>query len=83
MHRVGRTARAGQTGVTTSLYTDDRVELVEALRDALEGNHPIDHLFSRKRSFKIGIKRAKKAAGTWEPSNQAGSWMDREAQDFN
>ena len=43
----------------------DRVDLVEGLRDALQNNQPIDHLFSRKRSFKRGIKKRRKAEGTW------------------
>ena len=69
MHRVGRTARAGKAGVTTTLYTDSRVDLVEGLRDALVANEPIEHLFSRKRSFKLGIKKRGKRDGTWPAPN--------------
>lgn len=65
MHRVGRTARAGKAGVTTTLYSDLRNDLVEGLRDAMQSNQPIEHLFSRKRSFKLGIKKKMKAEGTW------------------
>lgn len=43
-------------------YTDERAELVEALREALEGGHSMDHLFSRKRSFRKHIKRYGSAA---------------------
>lgn len=63
MHRIGRTARAGKSGVATTLYTEERQELVHALRDALTAGQPIEHLFSRKRSFKIAIKRERKRGG--------------------
>ena len=62
MHRVGRTARAGKSGVATTLYTDDRADLIEGLRDALAEGKPIDHLFSRKRSFSLQIKKRRKRA---------------------
>jgi len=62
MHRVGRTARAGQRGVSTTLYSDDRTDLVEGIRDALTTGEPIEHLFSRKRSFKLGIKKRRRRA---------------------
>jgi superfamily II DNA/RNA helicase len=60
MHRVGRTARAGKVGTTTTLYTEDRADLVEGLRDALDGGEGIEHLFSRKRSFKLALKKRRK-----------------------
>ena len=60
MHRIGRTARAGKRGVATTLYTQDRAELIEGLRDALAEGKPVDHLFSRKRSFTLQRKKARK-----------------------
>merc|ERR1712216_357792 len=57
MHRVGRTARAGKPGTATALYGVDRTELVEGLRDALNAGTPIEHLFSRKRSLKLKLKK--------------------------
>ena len=40
MHRIGRTARAGNEGTATTFYDDERAELVEALKEACEGGHP-------------------------------------------
>ena len=60
MHRVGRTARAGKAGIATTLYTDDRAELIEGIRDALADGSSINHLFSRKRSFTLLRKKARK-----------------------
>tara|TARA_B110001452_G_scaffold264682_1_gene268088 strand:- start:1497 stop:2936 length:1440 start_codon:yes stop_codon:yes gene_type:complete len=58
MHRIGRTARAGKPGATTCLYSDGpQGDLAETLRDAVEQGKPIDHVFSRKRSFRKGVKR--------------------------
>jgi len=57
MHRVGRTARAGRSGTSTTLYTAERASLVEGLRDALTAGDPIDHLFSRKRSLTLARKK--------------------------
>jgi superfamily II DNA/RNA helicase len=62
IHRVGRTARAGRSGVSTTLYTEDRSHLVEGLRDALTAGEEVEHLFSRKRSFKLGIKKRARRA---------------------
>ena len=60
IHRAGRTARAGKRGVCTTLYTDERAELIEALRDALAAGQDVEHLFSRKRSFKLGLKKRRR-----------------------
>lgn len=58
MHRIGRTARAGKPGATTCLYADGpEADLAETLRDAVEQGKTIDHVFSRKRSFRKGVKR--------------------------
>lgn len=64
MHRIGRTARAGNAGTATTLYTADRAALVEGLRDALAAGEPVEHLFSRKRSLALGIKKRKQRAGS-------------------
>ncbi|WCJ27816.1 DEAD-box ATP-dependent RNA helicase 22 [Euphorbia peplus] len=57
LHRVGRTARAGQYGVVTSLYTDSNRDLVEALRQAKKLGQPVECAFSRKRGFRNKIKK--------------------------
>ena len=36
LHRIGRTARAGQYGTVTSLYTEASRDLVEAIREAVK-----------------------------------------------
>ena len=41
LHRVGRTARAGQSGIVTSLYTDANRDLVTAVRQAEELAQPV------------------------------------------
>lgn len=35
LHRVGRTGRAGQTGMVTNFYTEANLPLVEAVKNAL------------------------------------------------
>ena len=62
MHRIGRTARAGKPGVATTLYTQERAQLVEGLGEALGAGKPIEHLFSRKRSLTLGIKKRRRRA---------------------
>lgn len=57
LHRIGRTARAGQSGIVTSLYTDSNRDLVAAVRQAVKTSKPVETAFSRKRSFRNKIKK--------------------------
>lgn len=57
MHRVGRTARAGKSGVATNIFDEDNEALASALKVAIEEGRSIDHLFSRKRSFRKKMQR--------------------------
>ncbi|KAF8657615.1 hypothetical protein HU200_059762 [Digitaria exilis] len=57
LHRVGRTARAGQSGTVTSLYTEANRDLVRAVRQAEELAQPVERAFSRKRSFRNKLKK--------------------------
>ncbi|XP_060214384.1 DEAD-box ATP-dependent RNA helicase 22 [Lycium barbarum] len=57
LHRVGRTARAGQPGLVTSLYRESNRDLVEAIRLAQKIDMPVEKAFSRKRSFRNKIKK--------------------------
>ncbi|KAI8522595.1 hypothetical protein RHMOL_Rhmol13G0008300 [Rhododendron molle] len=57
LHRVGRTARAGQPGLVTSLYSDSNQDLVDAVRQAGTLDLPVENAFSRKRSFRKKIKK--------------------------
>lgn len=41
LHRVGRTARAGQFGVITSLYMESNRDLVNAVREAEKLSQPL------------------------------------------
>lgn len=41
LHRVGRTARAGQPGVVTSFYTKANRDLVAAIRQAEKHGQPV------------------------------------------
>lgn len=66
LHRVGRTARAGQPGLVTNLYTESNTDLVAAVRQAGKLGQPVEKAFSRKRSFRNKLKK------------KAGSSKDRE-----
>ncbi|KAI4314277.1 hypothetical protein L6164_027202 [Bauhinia variegata] len=57
LHRVGRTARAGQFGLVTSMYTESNRELVDAVRRAGKLGQPVETAFSRKRSFRNKLKK--------------------------
>ncbi|KAF7809249.1 DEAD-box ATP-dependent RNA helicase 22 [Senna tora] len=57
LHRVGRTARAGQFGLVTSMYTESNRELVNTVRRAGELGQPVEAAFSRKRSFRNKLKK--------------------------
>lgn len=41
LHRIGRTARAGQFGLVTSMYAESNRELVDAVRRAGELGQPV------------------------------------------
>ncbi|XP_024528467.1 DEAD-box ATP-dependent RNA helicase 22 [Selaginella moellendorffii] len=57
LHRVGRTGRAGNTGVVTSLYTESSKPLANAVRIAISDGQPVEGAFSRKRSFRNKLKK--------------------------
>ena len=55
--QVGRTARQGQMGQLTSLYSPDRKPLAEAVKAAIEADVPVEGAFSRNRSFSKKFKK--------------------------
>ncbi|KAJ0675135.1 putative RNA helicase [Helianthus annuus] len=57
LHRVGRTARAGQIGLVTSMYNESNRDLVAAVRQAGKLCQPVEKAFSRKRSFRKKLKK--------------------------
>ncbi|XP_073011198.1 DEAD-box ATP-dependent RNA helicase 22 [Typha latifolia] len=69
LHRVGRTARAGQSGTVTSLYTKSNHDLVNAVRQAESLGQPVENAFSRKRSFRNKLK--KKGRGVAEHKSRS------------
>lgn len=54
---MGRTARQGQSGQVTSLYSSDRKPLAEAVKAAIEADLPVEGAFSRNRSFSKKFKK--------------------------
>ncbi|XP_052173981.1 DEAD-box ATP-dependent RNA helicase 22 [Diospyros lotus] len=72
LHRVGRTARAGQHGLVTSLYTEANRELVAAVRQAGNLCQPVEKAFSRKRSFRNKLKKR-----GYNKANEASSRGDK------
>ncbi|KAF5201163.1 Dead-box atp-dependent rna helicase [Thalictrum thalictroides] len=57
LHRIGRTARAGQAGLVTSLYTKANRDLVASVRQAGNLGQPVEKAFSRKRGFRNKLKK--------------------------
>lgn len=57
LHRVGRTARAGQPGLVTSMYNESNRDLVSAVCQAENLCEPVEKAFSRKRSFRKKLKK--------------------------
>ena len=66
--QVGRTARQGQMGQVTSLYSPDRKPLAEAVKAAIDADLPVEGAFSRNRSFSKKFKKY----GEYVPRGQAG-----------
>lgn len=63
LHRVGRTARAGQPGLVTSMYNESNRDLVAAVRQAGKLCEPVEKAFSRKRSFRKKLKKRGRIGG--------------------
>ncbi|KAI3733561.1 hypothetical protein L6452_13004 [Arctium lappa] len=63
LHRVGRTARAGQPGLVTSMYNESNRDLVAAVRQAGKLSEPVEKAFSRKRSFRKKLKKQGRIGG--------------------
>nr|GEW21670.1 DEAD-box ATP-dependent RNA helicase 22 [Tanacetum cinerariifolium] len=64
LHRVGRTARAGQPGLVTSMYNESNRDLVAAVRQAGKLCEPVEKAFSRKRSFRKKLKKRVRAGAS-------------------
>jgi hypothetical protein len=57
LHRIGRTARAANSGRVTSLFREQNRPLVEVIRRYIEEGVPLEAAFSRARSFSRKLKR--------------------------
>lgn len=49
--------RAGRAGRVTSLYVEEDVDLVEAVRACVAAGEPVEGAFSRKRMFRKKFKK--------------------------
>lgn len=57
LHRSGRTGRAGQTGIVTSLIDDASRDLADAIKELMNDDGCIEGAFSRNRSFRKKFKK--------------------------
>ena len=73
--QVGRTARQGQSGQVTSLYSPDRKPLADAVKAAIQADRPIEGAFSRNRSFSKKYKKY----GQYVPRGQTGPQLNFDA----
>ncbi|XP_054795367.1 DEAD-box ATP-dependent RNA helicase 22-like isoform X2 [Prosopis cineraria] len=64
LHRIGRTGRAGQFGLVTSMYTESNRELVDAVRRAGELGRPVfcrrEHLVEKE----VSVTRSRRGRQT-------------------
>lgn len=58
LHRIGRTGRAGRAGLVTSMFTQDRSDLVEAVREAVDAQEPVvSENQSGNRHLRLAVQR--------------------------
>eukprot|EP00239_Pterosperma_sp_CCMP1384_P010166 CAMPEP_0197863844 /NCGR_PEP_ID=MMETSP1438-20131217/41609_1 /TAXON_ID=1461541 /ORGANISM="Pterosperma sp., Strain CCMP1384" /LENGTH=203 /DNA_ID=CAMNT_0043481883 /DNA_START=41 /DNA_END=653 /DNA_ORIENTATION=- len=57
IHRIGRTARAGNVGKVTSICADEDQLLAAAIKKNISAGLPVEDAFSRKRSFRRKYKK--------------------------